>query len=449
MFIDFVSSENLKVVVKLEANTIWGAYGSPTARNIVGGGNVGADNNNLGVKNTYVDFNIPNTPLNAKVGVQGIALVDSWIVDSDFSAALFTANLKPFTVSLGYVSGQNFNTVSESENVDDFVAVVSYKEGPFTASLVGFYQYAHNTPASIFPQIGALFDDPLQTNVEAAPFAYTNPWLGKVPAPFNGIQAFNNNLFDLGFQLGYKIDYLSAYLNFVKNFGSVKLSPGYPANTSNDLINNQTLSSVFQDKVNYQGWMVDAGASYFCGPWTFNLGGFYTSGDKVDTTQLTVDNKVVGYFPYPNSGDIKSFVYPLSTSKYFSEIMGGGILDNVAPNGGYWRGYPNPFNVWTITAGGAWQALPQTKLSLSYWYFGTSNKVPARYNSVNGSWTTSSNLGSEIDFYITQNIVDKLNLDLVAAYMITGEAFRAQTADYNYPGASNCYEFGARLQWAW
>ncbi len=448
MFIDFISSENLKVVTKLEANTVWGAYGSPGARNIVGGGNVGADNNNLGIKNAYLDFKIPNTPLKATVGVQGIALVDSWIIDDDFSAAILAADLKPFTVAIGYVSGQNFDTKSESENVDDLVAVVSYKEGPFSASLVGLWQDAHNTPASVFPGIGPLgTDTPIQYNVLAAPFAYPDPWLNRLPVPYNGVQAQNNNLIDLGLQLGYKMDYLSAYVNFVKNFGSVDLAYGTADGTGTNFSNEKATFT----SVDYTGWMVDAGMNYFCGPWTLNLGGFYTTGNKVDVNNLdpTGTGASLGTYPLPGRDNIDAFTYPLATTKYFSEIMGGGILDNIAPTGGYWSGYPAPSNIWTLTAGAAWQVLPQTKLSLSYWYFGTSNKVPSRYDNVNGTWSMSNDLGSEIDFYLTQNIVDKLNLDLVAAYMITGDAYRAQTSNFDYPGHDNAYELGARLQWAW
>ncbi len=128
------------------------------------------------MKNVYLDFNIPNTPLQAKVGVQGIALVDSWIVDSDFSAAMMSANLKPFTVVLGYISGQNFQTTAETENVDDLAVVVAYKEGPFSAALVGLWQDAHNTPASLFPTVAPYFDDPIQINIPASPTAIWNPY---------------------------------------------------------------------------------------------------------------------------------------------------------------------------------------------------------------------------------------------------------------------------------
>ncbi len=399
LFIDFISSENLKVVTKFETNSIWGSAAQAFNSN-TGSGNVGADTGSLNVKNVYVDFKIPQTPLSAKVGVQGINLVDSWVIDDDFAAALLQANLKPFTVVLGYVSGQNFQTTSESENIDDLVAVVEYKEGPFKAALIGLWQHAHDTPASILPMD---MDTPVSVNVPALPDIVDN-----------------NQLFDLGLQLGYKIDYLSAYLNFVKNFGSAKLGPG-------------------RVSADYTGWMVDAGVNYFCAPWSANLGGFYTSGGKF--TQDPQGNLRL------DSDDIKWFTYPLATSKYFSEIMGGGILDNTAPNGGYWRGYPFPTNIWTITVGGAWQAMPSTKLALSYWYFGTSEKVPSRWNGAN--WDFSRDLGHEINLNITQNIVDKLNLDLVGAYMFTGDAFRAKDSRVNYSGDDNVYELGARLQWTW
>ena len=161
-----------------------------------------------------------------------------------------------------------------------------------------------------------------------------------------------------------------------------------------------------------------------------------------------MENRSRGSGSLAPEDEIDWFVYPLSTSKYFSELMGGGILDNTAPNGGYWRGYPAPTNIWTITAGTSWQVLPATKLSLSAWYFGTSEDVPSRYDTFTGTWDFDNYLGTEVDFYITQNIVDKLNLDLVGAYMFTGDAFRAQTSGYDYQGKDDAYELGARLQWA-
>lgn len=422
IFMDFISSENLKVVTKFESQAIWGSPATSLASN-TGSGNVGADTGSLNVKNVYVDFKIPQTPLRAKVGSQGINLVDSWIIDDDYSAAMLEADLKPFTVALAYASGQNTDLLHEDENIDDLVAVVDFKQGPFQAAVVGLWQDAHNVRASIFPQT---FDTPISGVVAA----------GSVTDPFTGRTYYveNNQLFDLGLQLKYKIDYLGAYLNFVKNFGSVKMGT-----------NRATLQSK-----DYTGWMLDAGLSYFCGPFTANIGGFYTTGQKVDS-----DPKSAGYLlptlsdPTRNA-DIEWFTYPASVpSKYSSEIIGGGLFDNNVPNGGYWRGYPGPTNIWTITAGGAWQALPGTKLALSYYYWGTSEKVPGRYGT-DGFVKFSNYLGNEINLNITQNIVDKLNLDLVGAYMFTGDAYHFKWVDKNPDNhRDEVYELGARLQWAW
>ena len=165
------------MVAKFETNSIWGSAAQAFNSN-TGSGNVGADTGSLNVKNVYVDFKIPQTPLSAKIGVQGINLVDSWIIDDDFAAALLHANLKPFTVVLGYVSGQNFQTTSESENIDDLVAMVEYKEGPFKAALVGLWQDAHNTPASVLPM---QMDTPVSGNVldSSNPlYAQLNPFGG-------------------------------------------------------------------------------------------------------------------------------------------------------------------------------------------------------------------------------------------------------------------------------
>jgi len=486
IFIDFISSENLKIVTRFEANSVWGNF-SP-ANGYYGGGTPGSREQNFVVRDAFLDFNIPGTPLNSKVGIQMTTLLDSWIIDTDLAAATLTANLKPFSVTLGYASGQNFNYTQEADNVDDLIAAVGYKEGPFGASLMGVWQDAHNTPASVFPTIGALFDDPIHTNVPYSPspqdsvgsfIAQINPVTGVVsastfiPTP-QGIAvanpwttgpndayifAQNNQLFDLGLQLTYKLDFLQAYLNFVKNFGSVKLGVSPTANNNNTNTFNTTFTA------NYTGWMVDAGANYFCGPFTVNLGGFYTSGEQLTTVPKNfatpnVDHTVTAANPQiiqRNNNNINEFTYPLTTSKYFSEIMGGGILDNFAPNGGYWRGYPDPTNIWTVTLGGAWQVLPQTKLSLSWWYFGTSQSVPSRYNVDTGRWSFSSSLGNEIDMYVTQNIVDRLNLDLVFAWFIQGDAFRAKSYGgtgtlanpvVSYVNDSPTYELGARLQWA-
>ncbi len=411
MYFYFVASENLRVVTRFEVgDTRWGNPGGRVGPS--SGGGVGADGVNVETKSAYVEFGIPSTPVIASVGIQGLQLLDSWIIDDDFSAAVLKAKWEPFGFQAGYIAAQNLNVSDENANIDSFFLSADYNgnvgPGALYGNLVFYYQDGHST----FVSTG--LPGSLTTPARAIPS------LGLIDS---------NQLFDLGFKLGYKMDWMSAYFNFVKNFGSVELTEGPDSD--------------------YTGWMIDGGASFFWGPYTFNIGGFYTSGQ--DLRSDGVIDPATGEINLENVRDIERFTYPLATSKYFSEIIGGGIFDNDdighrLPDGslsGAWAGYGFPSNIWTITVGGAWQALEKTKVAASYWYFATSEKVPG-YNSfreIDGiKW--ENEIGHELNLNITQGIVDGLNLDIVGAYLFTGDAYSMEAS-----GDDNVYEVGARLQW--
>jgi hypothetical protein len=491
IYMDFIASENLRVVTRFQSDQWWGTFGGSEVDNAgYFGGNTGAGANSLRVMDVFADFNIPNTPLNAKVGIQPVALLDQWIANVDMPAAILTAKLAPFTVMLGYAKASDESQYTESDNIDDLMASVEYKGGPFTANGTLFWQDAHNTAVSVYSQL-LYYDifDPIFGSTggvgakgtfngfNISPFQVSNLFLGGTTGvltidPITGAVtnvrtagsrvffAKDNNLVDLGLSVKYKIDMLEAYVNFVKNLGSVDLY-------GNTGANGDEMQAVGRT-ADYTGWMIDGGAKYFCGPFTFNLGGFYTSGAELDTVTVARNNTytATGAPVGPTDqairwkdGDINQFSYPLaSAGKWFSEILGGGVFDNYAPGTGYWGGYPFPFNLWTINAGAAWQVLPTTKISASYWYFGTANDVPSHYsfagNNPNnsGHWSFASDIGHEFDVVLTQKVVDNLMLDLVGAYLITGDAYR-MNIDYNADGAGthftdNVYELGVRLSWA-
>ncbi|MHC1725308.1 MAG: hypothetical protein AB9866_04720, partial [Syntrophobacteraceae bacterium] len=485
LYFTFLASKNLKLVTRFEmGDIVWGRTSSSIGRGQ--GGGVGADGVNVELKSAYIEFNIPNTPTTAIVGIQPLALLDSWIVDEEFSAAVLVTKLDPFRVTLGYVAGQygaddliNGNGTANSHNsdmpftsqdlnVDDLFLTVDYAEGPFKASGIFFWQDAHRSTVSMDP-----------STLSVATGGFTGRGSGFFPnntiINAGGVRVVNgpslvdsNNLFDLGFNFTYKVDWLLAYVNFVKNLGSVDFKvPLFNTNTG-----------TLKDSVDYTGFMVDAGVSYFCGPYTFNIGGFYTTGPDFSSVVANNGTGVDATVPFrgTNSTDVDWFTYPLGTSKYFSEIIGGGILGddmyairgysrgvsaaNVGQNSGldtvYWRGYGMPTNLWTITAGAAWQVAENTKISGSYWYFGTANSVPVSYNLNSGGtrYNMSSSIGHELDFYLDQKIVDGLTLTLVGAYLIADDAFApipmgANVNDIRFyqSHADDAFELGARLQW--
>ena len=237
LYFTFQGSENLKVVSKFEmGDTQWGdpgsaasALGVRTGQN--GGGEIGADSTSVEIKNAYLQFNVPRVPTTSIIGIQTITLLDSWILDDDFSAAVFVTKLDPFRVTVGYIGGQygaerrygtasppisastGFNNTflsytNQSLNLDTVFGSVDFTCAPWKASIVGLYQDGHQTNISFDPTT-------LNTPVSAYTGFSNN---GFIPSFTNISQ---NNLFDIGVNVTYKTDWLLGYVNFVQNLGSV------------------------------------------------------------------------------------------------------------------------------------------------------------------------------------------------------------------------------------
>lgn len=437
MYFSFIGSENLQVVTKWEVDTLWGTSFDKFSF----GGGVGADSINLEMKNVYVDFNIPYTPVRATLGVQGIALMTGWVIDDDFSAAKFSAKFDPVQVTIGYIAGQNNNVTDERENIDDVFISVDYAQGPWKASLVGLFQDGHSTDVSTF------FNPRMSTGQFNAGgnFLFLNPVFGLQNSPaisttsLVGPIADDNFLFDLGLNVGFKMDWISAYINFVKNFGSVDIFP-----------------TLVDKSIDYTGYMVEAKSDFFFGPFTFSLGGFLASGDNFDPATDDSDG---------------NFRYPRGASHYWSEILGLGSLD-AAVGGSYLNpvrsptvsaatgdglnnlaklrpgdhGYfaaDAPSNLWMVNAGFAYQALEKTKLTFNYYYVGTQDDVLSGFGIRRGQVFAKfdNSIGHELDFYIDQGVVDGLNLRIVGAYLIANDGYTISNDD------GDTWEAGMVLQW--
>ena len=64
------ANDDLKLVTHFEIDSQWGKSSYLQGRGNDGGA-IGADATNLETKNVYLDFNIPSTPVNVKLGIQG------------------------------------------------------------------------------------------------------------------------------------------------------------------------------------------------------------------------------------------------------------------------------------------------------------------------------------------------------------------------------------------
>lgn len=465
MYFTFVGSENLQLVTRWEADTLWGNETPGAGRS--GGGDIGADAVNLEMKNAYIDFALPMTTARATVGVQHMALFRGWIFDDDFSGALITGKVDPLRVQVGYVAAANENVTTTDDDVNEFFLNLEYAAGPLKAGFITLYQDGNEfNIASTSPIFTVNTIDPglfgngtLQGGGPFAGGAFGTA-IGGVSAQGNAIGATNNALdfvdeifgisadnrladdqhfFDLGINIEYKLNWMSAYLTFIKNFGSWDRG-----NAITGLVDANGESLNWDD--DFDGWFLEASASAYCGPWTFTLGGFVASGGDITD---------------PDDFD-DFFRYPAGAGHYWSEILGNGSLDvNTGGNGEtdgntFNMGYSsraNPSNLWTVQVGAAYQLLKGTKATLNYWYVGSVEPVVSdatlfftRFIN-NGiaamdDFETDSSIGHELDFYLDQKVVDGLNLRLVAAYLFANEGYTI------LPDDDDTYELGAVLMWS-
>ncbi|SFM16311.1 hypothetical protein SAMN05421830_11755 [Desulfomicrobium norvegicum] len=100
-YFDYVANENLKAVLGLELDNVWGASN---------GGTWGTDGKgNVEVKHAYLDFNFPDTQINVQAGLQAIALPGVFgnpVFDDDAAAITVSAPINEmFGVTVGYTRG--------------------------------------------------------------------------------------------------------------------------------------------------------------------------------------------------------------------------------------------------------------------------------------------------------------------------------------------------------
>ena len=126
-YFDYVTSENLKAVLGLEIDNIWG----DNVDNV--GGDWGTDGKgNIEVKHAYLDFTLPDTTVNVKTGLQYVALPGVFgnpVFDDDAAALVVSASISDMLgVAVGYTRGVDgsYNTANDEsksllygENKDD------------------------------------------------------------------------------------------------------------------------------------------------------------------------------------------------------------------------------------------------------------------------------------------------------------------------------------------
>jgi hypothetical protein len=167
---------------------------------------------------------IPDTPVKATVGLQGLSLHRGWWISDDASAVRLDMNFDPVTVMLAYVNAVDTDFTSSSDDVWQLHASAGYKAENIDARLSLGYEKGQN-------------DD-----------GVTNTTIKE------------DNFYQIMAEFGMSFDMVNFFVILAQNFGEVEGQGG-------------------ADDVDYKGSMVNFGVNFALDMATLGVEFIYASGD--------------------------------------------------------------------------------------------------------------------------------------------------------------------------
>jgi len=140
-YFTYVANENLKAVLGLEMDTIWGQGDNDWGTDL--------NNNDIEIKHTYIDFMFPDTKINVKAGMQYVALPSVFgnpVFDDDAPALVVSAPINDmFGVTVGYTRGDDQSTTFDGSGIDQDDTDMAFIAAPITLdgfSVTPYFAYA-------------------------------------------------------------------------------------------------------------------------------------------------------------------------------------------------------------------------------------------------------------------------------------------------------------------
>jgi hypothetical protein len=180
------------------------------------------------------------------------------------------------------------------------------------------------------------------------------------------------DVYFIGADLDMNFDALSLWLTGIYQWGTIDLQGGGDTDIS--------------------AYLVGAGASMNFGPADLHSRAFYASGDDD-----------------PDDNDIDAFTVIEGQSYYWSEIMGFGIFDNVASAG---SPADQISNVWAVNLGATFKPMDKLSITGDVWYAQLAEE----------NVFDEDELGTEFNLKLTYKLMENMNLDVVGAYLLAGDA---------------------------
>ena len=411
------ASENLKAVCKLEIDDVWGngrlgtvsTDGGSNARNDTSstlGANSGAE-----IKNIYLDFNIPNTPLNVMVGALPAQLGSGLAFNDDTNGIVVTGKFDPVKVSLVY-SRLNDNASS--------LSVASTPETPYSSSDDWDLWGAHVGFAPMKELSLGLAGTWINTTV-------------KNPAGGPGGSSNDIDLFNVVLDADFKTDLFSLYFTAGQNFGtSDGTGPG-----GND-----------QD---FKGYLISAGGTVNMNLVAIGVDVFYSSGSNdTDDVNTYVTPGADGRNTYYMDEVVFLGWFDDESATYntFNTTASQGAKINNLTTTGLTRTNATKLltNLWAVGAHVDFKPLEKTLLQIGGAYMQFVKDVPSRTSNQLPTGTVEdedNKLGTSLYIRLAQGIVDGLELRAAFGYLFVDDAYSPVKND------DNAYKFATGLSWYW
>lgn len=153
--VDYKLNDYVSLTYFAEVDTTWGRQ---SKGDIGGGGQVGSDGVNLETKNIYVDFKVPDSTHNIRLGIQGIKDAFNGVVFfDDMAAAKFSGKFGPVDYQAFYSKWSEGN-IRLYDDVDFYGVDFSHRYGDFAKAGIAAYYYDNNSGNGILDDQGDIVD---------------------------------------------------------------------------------------------------------------------------------------------------------------------------------------------------------------------------------------------------------------------------------------------------
>ena len=423
LYFTAIGSENLRAVVKTEFDDVWG--NGRLGRQGADGGS--RDDSGFEIKNGYIDFNVPDTPLNVKVGIIPAKIGKSGIVyNDDTSGVAFGANFDPVKVALVY-SRLNDNdqdgfpwtdvTDSTATDMDDDVDLwafdIKYSQEMYNLAFGAAWVNTESRPSAnqkvpcvIDPDDGTLnadCGDDLGTNDHDKDLDYF--------------------IFALDFDLN--LDIFNFYLTAAQNAGS---DDGADAG----------------DGADYKGYLITlGGAAAVTDMVTAGFDFYLASGDD-DPTDGDIDSfQTLGGVGRP-SYNMDEAVFPGwfddETATVTTLPTTAVAANNITSTGGFSSGGFVINNIIAIGAHADLKPLDQTMINVGLAYLLPHEDIDADGD---GDLDDDDPYGTSVYVRLQQGITDGLKLKATIGYLFADDGYAPTEND------DNAYRMGLGLFWSW